>query len=320
MTNNDIQISVCIVTYNQEKYIAECLDSIVTQKTNFKFEIIVGDDCSTDNTRSIIQEYVEKYPDLIIPVFHKKNVGVVENIKQVYEVAKGKYIAHLDGDDLALPEKLQKQFDVMEKNPQAIICSHNMLEILNNRIIEKSHWDHPKGEYEILDLIKNLPFFSHSSKLFRVIDKDGLFNILKYSDTLDIEIHLYQITMGSIFHLEENLGCYRKNVGVSAVKKNKMNHAMIERIMMVYENLMITKPMYKADIQKAYALYLLGTAASFAVVESNNNKMKEFTIKSVKQKLFSKKQLFMLVLAICPTVGIPVLKTRHILRSRLTGE
>lgn len=221
MTNNDIQISVCIVTYNQEKYIAECLDSIVTQKTNFKFEIIVGDDCSTDNTRSIIQEYVEKYPDLIIPVFHKKNVGVVENIKQVYEVAKGKYIAHLDGDDLALPEKLQKQFDVMEKNPQAIICSHNMLEILNNRIIEKSHWDHPKGEYEILDLIKNLPFFSHSSKLFRVIDKDGLFNILKYSDTLDIEIHLYQITMGSIFHLEENLGCYRKNVGVSAVKKIK---------------------------------------------------------------------------------------------------
>ena len=65
---DDIQVSVCVVTYNQENYIAECLESLVTQQTSFKFEIIVGEDCSTDGTRAIVQQYVEQYPDLIVRV------------------------------------------------------------------------------------------------------------------------------------------------------------------------------------------------------------------------------------------------------------
>ena len=87
MNNTDIQVSVCVVTYNQENYIAECLESLVSQQTEFKFEIIVGEDCSTDRTREIVQKYIEKYPDLIVPLFYKKNVGAVENIKQVYKLA-----------------------------------------------------------------------------------------------------------------------------------------------------------------------------------------------------------------------------------------
>ena len=122
---DDIKVSVCVVTYNQEKYIAECLDSLVSQETDFKFEIIVGEDCSTDGTRAIVQQYVDKYPDLIKPIFHDQNVGAVENIKQVYLAAKGKYIAHLDGDDMALPTKLQKQFDTLEANPDCAICVHH---------------------------------------------------------------------------------------------------------------------------------------------------------------------------------------------------
>ena len=100
---NDIKVSVCVVTYNQENYIAECLESLVNQVTNFRYEIIVGEDCSTDGTRAIVQRYVEKYPNLIVPLFYKNNIGAVENIKKVYKKAKGKYIAHMDGDDIALP-------------------------------------------------------------------------------------------------------------------------------------------------------------------------------------------------------------------------
>ena len=148
---DDIKVSVCVVTYNQEKYIAECLDSLVSQETDFKFEIIVGEDCSTDGTRAIVQQYVDKYPDIVKPIFHKNNVGAVENIKQVYIAAKGRYIAHIDGDDMALPTKLQEQFNILEKNPQAIICSHNMLEVVNDTITKDGYWNHPKGEYVLLN-------------------------------------------------------------------------------------------------------------------------------------------------------------------------
>lgn len=101
---SDIQVSVCVVTYNQENYLVECLESLVKQQTNFKFEIIIGEDCSTDNTRTIVQSYAEKYPNLIIPLFHEKNIGPFDNIKEVYRKAQGKYIAHMDGDDFAFQE------------------------------------------------------------------------------------------------------------------------------------------------------------------------------------------------------------------------
>ena len=129
---NDIKVSVCVVTYNQENYIAECLESLVTQQTSFKFEIIVGEDCSTDTTRAIVQNYVEKYPDLIVPLFYESNVGAVENLRQTYLKAKGKYIAHMDGDDLAMCDKLQKQFEALEENPDCVICGHNMVLIDSN--------------------------------------------------------------------------------------------------------------------------------------------------------------------------------------------
>ena len=142
---DDIQVSVCVVTYNQEKYIAECLESLVTQQTSFKFEIIVGEDCSTDGTRAIVQQYVEQYPDLIVPLFYEENVGAVENVKRVYKAAKGKYIAHMDGDDFALPGKLQKQYDVMEKG--YAICSHNVCSINTLGKIDVNFWKFEEGEY-----------------------------------------------------------------------------------------------------------------------------------------------------------------------------
>lgn len=164
---NDIQVSVCVVTYNQENYIAECLESLVNQVTNFRYEIIVGEDCSTDGTRSIVQRYVEKYPDLIVPLFYKENLGPVENIKQVYKKAKGKYIAHMDGDDIALPGKLQKQFEVLEKNNDCVICAHQM-ELINenDEVVGIDHVLNPKGKYTTYDLYLIHTLFRHSSKMF----------------------------------------------------------------------------------------------------------------------------------------------------------
>jgi len=308
---NEIQVSVCVVTYNQEEYIAECLESLVHQVTNFKFEIIVGEDCSTDNTRSIVQQYVEKYPNLIVPLFHQNNVGAAENVLQVYKKAKGKYIAHIDGDDMALPNKLQKQFDTMEKNPQAIICSHNVSEIKENVVLKNCYWNHPEGEYSYLDLIKKLPFFAHSSKFFRVLDEIDLSKILNEREVLDIELHLYQTLNGTIIHLNEHYGIYRSGVGISAAKDSKINYDMIKRVKNIYENLLTTNPETSEEIRKAYASYLLGTAASFAVIESNDIKMKQYILESFNQGFFTKKQIIMYFLAISPKTGVKILKFKH---------
>jgi len=317
---NDIKVSVCVVTYNQEKYIAECLDSLVSQETDFKFEIIVGEDCSTDGTRAIVQQYVDKYPDIVKPIFHKNNVGAVENVKQVYIAAKGKYIAHMDGDDMALPTKLQKQFDIMEKNPQAMICSHNVSGILTNNLVKKHYIYCSEGEYTFIDLVKRLPFFAHSSKLFRVTNDIDLYNILSRENILDIELHLYHASKGTIIHLEEDLGIYRTDVGVSAIKNNKLNYKMIESVVDVYEELKVSNPEIISEIKKAYASYLLGAASNFAIIESDAGKMRKYTIKSFEQKSFSMKQVVMIIFAFFPKIGIRILRTRYNLRTLINNK
>ena len=211
---NEIKVSVCVVTYNQENYIAECLESLVNQVTNFKYEIIVGEDCSTDSTRAIVQSYVERYPDLIVPLFYKNNIGAVENIKKVYKKAKGKYIAHMDGDDIALPGKLQKQFDILEKNPDCSICVHNMNAVdANSNFMKREFTIFDEKKYSLIDMYLINPFFIHSSKMF--INKIDEYIDDLNENALDIEVHIEQAKQGNIYFLKENLGIYRQFVGVT---------------------------------------------------------------------------------------------------------
>lgn len=230
----DIKVSVCVVTYNQEKYIAECLDSLVNQETDFKFEIIVGEDCSTDGTRAIVQQYVDKYPNLIKPIFHKQNVGAVENVKQVYIAAKGKYIAHIDGDDMALPTKLQKQFDVLEGNSDCSICVHNMKAIDgDSKPTVEAFKIFKEKKYNLLDLYLINPFFIHSSKMF--INKIEKYIENLDDNALDIEVHIEQAKQGNILFLDEKLGYYRQFLGVTYYE-GLINPLIPERIRSVYNN------------------------------------------------------------------------------------
>ena len=113
----DIMVTVVCVTYNHENYIRDCLEGIVRQKTNFKFQVFIGDDCSTDGTRKIIDEYVNKYSDIIIPFHREENIGSIHNFGDLCERVDTKYIAFCDGDDYWIDyEKLQKQVDFLEEN------------------------------------------------------------------------------------------------------------------------------------------------------------------------------------------------------------
>jgi RimJ/RimL family protein N-acetyltransferase/glycosyltransferase involved in cell wall biosynthesis len=110
-------VSVQMITYNHESYIKRAIDSILMQKTNFDFEIIIGEDCSTDNTRLIIKQISDKYPGRFKLLLHEKNIGALANQQTVSQASKGKYIAICEGDDFWMDaDKLQKQVDFLEKN------------------------------------------------------------------------------------------------------------------------------------------------------------------------------------------------------------
>ncbi len=126
-----MEVSILCLAYNHEKYLKKCLDSILSQKTSFEYEIIINDDASTDNTTNIIREYEEKYPEIIKPIYqienkYSKGEAIVE--KYMLPKATGKYIAFCECDDWWLSnDKLQKQYDYMETNNDCVLCGHNTL-------------------------------------------------------------------------------------------------------------------------------------------------------------------------------------------------
>ncbi len=115
-------VSICCLTYNMQEYIKQTLESLLMQRTTFKYEIIIHDDASTDKTKKIIEEYVANFPHIIKPIYQKENQhsksGFNFHYENVFPKAVGKYVAFCDGDDFWIdPLKLQKQVDFLESNP-----------------------------------------------------------------------------------------------------------------------------------------------------------------------------------------------------------
>ena len=299
----NILVSVCIVTYNQEKFLEQTLQSILNQNTDFQYEVIVGDDCSTDSTRKIIEGFLIKYPNIVVPIFHKVNIGPIENIKSVYKKAKGKYIYHLDGDDLALPGKLQRQFDVMESNPDSVICTHDMryIDAKGNKVRE---WTHQKGKFNLDYLYLNLPFFAHSSKMFR---NDFIFDYFDslHPKALDIEIHIEQARKGFIYHLDEELGAYRVDVGISNIGK-KINPILPLGIMRAYDKKLSEELSCeeRKRLNAVYAKYTFRYARHFYKTGSDYNIYCLLIKKSVSLKIFTMRQIFFYLLVFLPKIII----------------
>lgn len=122
---SEIKVSVIITCYNQQGYIKKAIDSVLMQDADFGVEIIISDDCSTDETPRIIKDYREKYPDKITLVLRDKNVGISKNWLDALCMAKGEYVTTLEGDDYWTdPYKLKKQAGFLDKNPDYYGVTH----------------------------------------------------------------------------------------------------------------------------------------------------------------------------------------------------
>ena len=125
-------VSVSCITYNHAKYIRQCLDGFIMQKTNFSFEVLIHDDASTDGTAEIIKDNEKRYPEIIKPIYEEENQwsrGRRGSAEFNFPRAVGKYIALCEGDDYWIdPNKLQKQVDFLETHPEYSMCFHNAVE------------------------------------------------------------------------------------------------------------------------------------------------------------------------------------------------
>ena len=128
INQDDVILSIYVATYNHEEYIGCALDSILMQKTKYKFEVLIGEDASTDGTRAVLKKYEEQFPGFFTIFYREKNMHNTEcsNAQDLRARCKGKYLIALEGDDFWLDEnKIEKQIDFLEAHPEYIAVAHN---------------------------------------------------------------------------------------------------------------------------------------------------------------------------------------------------
>lgn len=233
MKNWDITIhtpivSVNCITYNHEAYISDAINSFLMQETEFPFEIIIGEDCSTDNTRLFINEYLKKYPNIIKLITSEYNVGMQKNGIRTLKSCKGKYIAFCEGDDYWTDsKKLQIQVDKMNNNPVYDLSIHysSAYDVQLLKKVKKWKFEDNEITYTTSDVLSTSgQFASTSSYMIRQT------LILKYSHIFykelpigDFFIELYGSLRGGILYLPYEMSSYRINVNGSWSQRYSSN-------------------------------------------------------------------------------------------------
>ena len=252
--NGAPKVSVLMITYNHEEFIAQAIESVLMQETEFPFELVIGEDCSTDGTRGIVREYSRKHPGIIHAQLWERNLGAKENFRQIYRASKGKYIALLEGDDYwTAARKMQIQADLLDAHPETVLCAHHVVRHFEDGAQPDSVWPpHPGGIYDLERLLDG-SFLNTGSVMFRhVIDR-----LPEWSRSLLMEDIPLFATLGQHgnFHLlDDVMGVYRVHGGgiwsrLDELDKLEKNRAMFEAF---YENL---DPKYRPMIRKKLFWY-----------------------------------------------------------------
>ncbi|MDJ1502654.1 glycosyltransferase [Xanthocytophaga agilis] len=208
------KVSICMITYNHAKYIAQAIESVLMQETTFDYELVIGDDCSTDNTREIIQIYKNKHPDKIRLLLPDNNLGMMRNFTTTLSSCTGDFIALLDGDDYwTCSQKLQKQINFLEANTDYSICFHKV--VLHYESREHLNYESNKDQSETSSY-KDLCLENYISTPSIVFSRK---NITKLPDWLinakvgDWTLSLYVAQFGKIKFFNEAMGVYRYHNG-----------------------------------------------------------------------------------------------------------
>lgn len=313
MSENNIMVSIVCCAYNHEKYIREALEGFVSQKTDFRYEVIVHDDASTDNTADVIREYAEKYPELIRPILQTKNLRTQKISMHKYYTApavRGKYVALCEGDDYWIdPYKLQKQFDVMEVNEDCTMCVHK-----NEKIKEDGtrmgefmpSIDIARGKIDtqgFLDIQKYYPFQTATYFMRADIWKGYIDNppeFRKVSDVGDEPMLLFMVAKGYIYYIPDCMSCYRICSIGSWSEKNKNNsQKRIAHIERMYQMMCL----YDEFTDHKFDCHLHLFRGRMFLYNKNFKELLKKENKPYLRQLSFKKRLFVYIASVFPVAG-----------------
>jgi glycosyltransferase involved in cell wall biosynthesis len=255
------KVSVTILTYNQAAFIGKTIESALNQQTDFDYEILVGDDCSTDGAQQIILDYERRYPEKVKAVLHPKNLGQngLFNTIETLKLATGTYIAALDGDDYwTSPHKLQKQVDFMEANPSFSACFHNAhITYEDGSPTQILNPPDQKAVIEMDDLIgeDEIWFMATSAVMFR----NGLMHYPDWflrSSSGDIPRYVILAKFGPIGYIPELMSVYRKNRAGASFHDNYSDVGFLQNRINMYRGInQETDRRYDIALQKNIARY-----------------------------------------------------------------
>jgi glycosyltransferase involved in cell wall biosynthesis len=269
------KVSVMVVVYNSERFIEECLDSIIAQEYK-NLEVIVCDDASTDKTPELLKKYLVNSKLKIY--FNKENLGITGNCNKALSLCTGEYVCFFAGDDVMLPDKIQKQVELMEKYPDASICYHKVNIFKNNCKEEVIYITEKKRTiYSFFDILEKngLPGPNSIMARKKMIPIEGFDQSLPYvSDWL---MFLELSLRGRIIFVDEILSAYRKHSGGISKKVDSLIGETIYTLNFITsrfeQNSLIIK-----SCRKALNRFLLG---SFARSLESSDRLKMLAIASI---------------------------------------
>jgi glycosyltransferase involved in cell wall biosynthesis len=230
-------LAVWMVTYNHEEFIAQAIESVLNQVTTFPVKLFIGEDFSTDNTRSICRDYQSKYPEKIVLLLHDRNIGAVKNAAAVYREVFGSnapYVAMLEGDDLwTNPKKLQTQVDFMKTHKSVFLCGH-LVDVLDHDSKRKSDVFR-SGQFGIRDIIAAGRCCHTASIMLRNLNDCELRTLFfslfldKQFFSGDVVLQLAAAHFGDLYVLPETMAIYRiHRAGMTANKSFVVSQQVVK--------------------------------------------------------------------------------------------
>ena len=238
MQNSTPKVSVLMLTYNQENYIDEAIRSVMLQQTNFTFELVIANDCSTDNTAARCEEWKAKYPNHIILLNRNRNLGLAQNFIESYAKCRGTYVAICEGDDFwCAADKLQIQVDYLDTHLDYSCCFHRVVNYYEDRGTMSLSNSGQQVDTNIIDLARS-NYISNVSAVFR----RNLFGTLPkwfaQVSTYDYAIHLINAQYGRIHYMQRPMAVYRQHgraIWSEARMDSKLDIAlMVRELLMDY--------------------------------------------------------------------------------------
>jgi glycosyltransferase involved in cell wall biosynthesis len=213
--NKDFKISIFCLVYNHEPYLKDCIEGFLMQRCNFNFEIVVGEDCSSDRSREILLDYHKKFPGKFKLLLHDQNVGAIQNQNLTLNACDGKYIALCEGDDYWTdPYKLQKQVDFLEANEDYSVCAAKSYCLDKNGQINDQSERYKEIQFPKTITLDNL-FTPYLFQTNTILFRNNIIPLSKFDKRgfKDIVLFAALLKLGKGIILDCYLGCYRIHLG-----------------------------------------------------------------------------------------------------------